>query len=1063
MGQKQIVPQNGHAGSYVVSISPDDKRMLTAGIDGKLMVWDLERSKAVKSIKASSQPLLAAAWSIDGSTFMCAGMDSVITQYNAITFQKGKEFKTPFGITKACYHTKLNAMALGGANGKVMVIDAEKGSVYHEIDAGSYVTGIKFSSNGSILFVSSWDNGVAAYEMQEAKRMLNIPLKNNAKASGLQVSANDEFLFIHINNGTTEVVNTFSGETLGTVNDQAYYTDTNGSLYTESALTHDNTFVINTDKNNNIVIGNWKTNIQLTYNNIGCRAKISTVTPSNKGGFFIVSDASGSMCMVYFNAEMFQKELALYWRKMQYVPERIYNLTFINNQDVLAMQGTGYYNFNMRTGDMFRRDNDSAKFSGTEYFVTYIAKPGSTTDYYYTDLVKHEGYFIKGNNPERLKAFACSADSSQLAVQHANNEIYVIDIKTRQEIYANKTGENARLFNGPVHDMFYYQKTDYLFAIDRTGKSTPVKLLSKNPVITIACDEKRNELYTLDHTGQISAYDKDGKNVLLNTAIGGKHADMIDISKNGKYMVISHDKKISVIDLDNYATAYEIDNSYGMMYSMAFSADGNKLATSAEDGLVRVYDVNKKQLLFNLLASQQDGMIVYTPDNYYMATKEAARQIVITEGSSVYSLENIDLSYNRPDLVLKSIGMANENLVNAYKFAYDRRIKKLGVKTGKAENPPTISLANRQEIKSNTISPELALQFKVNGNGSPVSRINIWINDVPVSESRNKIDGSKTDHNIMVHLLSGTNKIKYCAVNENGIESDKEELVVVNLANKKPNLYLLSIGTSEYKDNRFNLTYASKDANDLVDFFGKGSNSKTRDQAFAKIFTHALTNAQVTKANIEKEITFLKEAGSNDVVIIFIAGHGVRDADMNYFFGTYDMDFNAPAGKGMSEGDLTALLDQLTALRKLIFFDTCLSGEVDKDEVETFASVKTSEGDVSFRSAGAGLRSKSIGLSNASALMREIYNNLDEGTGSTIISSAGGAEYAMESAEWKNGLFTYCLLNGLKTMAADANKDNAISVHEIQDYVRRQVYQLSKGKQQPSFKNENILMDFRVW
>ena len=131
--------------------------------------------------------------------------------------------------------------------------------------------------------------------------------------------------------------------------------------------------------------------------------------------------------------------------------------------------------------------------------------------------------------------------------------------------------------------------------------------------------------------------------------------------------------------------------------------------------------------------------------------------------------------------------------------------------------------------------------------------------------------------------------------------------------------------------------------------------------------------------------------------------------------------------------------------------------------METFASVKTSEGDVSFRSAGAGLRSKSIGLSNASALMREIYNNLDEGTGSTIISSAGGAEYAMESAEWKNGLFTYCLLNGLKTMAADANKDNAISVHEIQDYVRRQVYQLSKGKQQPSFKNENILMDFRVW
>lgn len=95
--------------------------------------------------------------------------------------------------------------------------------------------------------------------------------------------------------------------------------------------------------------------------------------------------------------------------------------------------------------------------------------------------------------------------------------------------------------------------------------------------------------------------------------------------------------------------------------------------------------------------------------------------------------------------------------------------------------------------------------------------------------------------------------------------------------------------------------------------------------------------------------------------------------------------------------------------------------------------------------------------------MREIYNDITEESGSTIISSAGGAEFAMESAEWKNGLFTYCLLNGLKSMAADGNKDKIITVHEIQDYLRKEVYRLSDGKQQPSFKSENKLMDFRIW
>jgi hypothetical protein len=69
----------------------------------------------------------------------------------------------------------------------------------------------------------------------------------------------------------------------------------------------------------------------------------------------------------------------------------------------------------------------------------------------------------------------------------------------------------------------------------------------------------------------------------------------------------------------------------------------------------------------------------------------------------------------------------------------------------------------------------------------------------------------------------------------------------------------------------------------------------------------------------------------------------------------------------------------------------------------------------------------------------------------------------MESGEWKNGLFTYCLINGIQTKEADLNKDGKIMLSELQKYVQQKVVVLSNGQQQPTSRIENIAMDFRVW
>jgi hypothetical protein len=159
------------------------------------------------------------------------------------------------------------------------------------------------------------------------------------------------------------------------------------------------------------------------------------------------------------------------------------------------------------------------------------------------------------------------------------------------------------------------------------------------------------------------------------------------------------------------------------------------------------------------------------------------------------------------------------------------------------------------------------------------------------------------------------------------------------------------------------------------------------------------------------------------------------------------------------------LLDGIKAIRKILFMDTCHSGEVDKEDVEIVADAgETQQGDLVFRSSGIGIRQKKgVGLHNTNELVKDLFADLRKGTGSTVIASAGGAEYALEGSQWSNGLFTYCVIEGLQTGRADLDGDKQVMLSELQKYVRARVEELSAGRQVPTSRIENISMDFRVW
>ena len=377
---------------------------------------------------------------------------------------------------------------------------------------------------------------------------------------------------------------------------------------------------------------------------------------------------------------------------------------------------------------------------------------------------------------------------------------------------------------------------------------------------------------------------------------------------------------------------------------------------------------------------------------------------------------------------------------------------------------PTVEVKNELEIPDHTTEKSVALNLMMEDAKHELDRLNVWVNDVAI----HGMDGidfrdlnvKRHELSIAVPLARGKNKIEVGVLNKTGAESYKKTInVYADAGKEKSDLYIVSLGVSKHHDSQYNLEYADKDAKDIVSTFKKSP-------FFEKVHAKTFTNHEVVLENLKDIKPFLSKADINDVVIVFVAGHGVLDDNFDYYFASYDMDFNDPARRGIAYETIERLLDGIPALKKLLFIDTCHSGELDKDEIEESTEGETNDdGELIFRRVGRTVRVKDnpLGLKSTNELMKSLFTDLRRGTGATVISSSGGAEYSIEGGQFKNGLFTYCMINGLINGKADLDKNRKINISELQKYVRDEVRKLSNGTQTPTSRIQNMELDYRLW
>jgi hypothetical protein len=482
------------------------------------------------------------------------------------------------------------------------------------------------------------------------------------------------------------------------------------------------------------------------------------------------------------------------------------------------------------------------------------------------------------------------------------------------------------------------------------------------------------------------------------------------------------------------------------------------LVTFSNDGTIKrwLFIGTSFHLKYTIIPFENKEFAFVNPQGYYFSTKEAAKNLhYMADNLKVISFEQLDIHFNRPDLVLKSMGSTDTSLISSYRNAYEKRVKKLSIDTSMFSinsYPSELTILNADKLQ-NENKENIDLCFIAQIANNKFESFNIWINEVPIyGKNGQKFNGTSIDTCINVLLSPGKNRIEVAVKNSNAIESFRSPLYVNYTPEKSytSKTHFIGIGIDKFKEDGHDLSYSVKDVRDL----SKALKGKLGDQ----LTIDTLFNQNVNVSNVQALKKKLLQTNINDKVIISYSGHGLLNEEYDYFLSAYNVEFLHPENGGIPYEVLEDLLDSIPARQKLLLIDACHSGEVDKDDFREMAAVAGAKGMVKPKGGGAENTSASntVGLQNSFQLMQELFVNVQKGSGATIISAAAGDQFALEGGKLENGFFTYAILKYM------AEQEDA-SVNALKKYVYTEVEKLSGGLQKPTSRIENLEIDWKVW
>ncbi len=479
----------------------------------------------------------------------------------------------------------------------------------------------------------------------------------------------------------------------------------------------------------------------------------------------------------------------------------------------------------------------------------------------------------------------------------------------------------------------------------------------------------------------------------------------------------------------------------GEVWAVSVSGDGRILASASLDQTIKLWAIASGQLLATLFVTADNEWICWTPRGYYDASAGGEKYIGwhfnrgMDKAAEYYPAFSYNRKYHKPELVKRTIELFSfDKALAEYNAAPGRKIE---TPSAPKSPPPKVRWLSPVRFRQKTAIGTLRIRARITSE-KKITDFKILVNG-RTAAAKSDITvlpgGADTGKTIeyTASLKPHENRITIFAAHLDASATSKERLVVFeSMEWLKPNLYVVSIGISNYRKPGIDLEYADDDARAVSRLF-----ATQKGRLFKNVKIKPCYNDTATRDNIISALEWLeKKATQKDVAVVFIAAHGYMERG-KYYLLPNDGDPDNLRRTAVRWDDFVDILGNLPS-RILLFLDTCHSGGIDPDLFDRF---------------------RGTGIDNTEAI-RELAS---EENGVVVMAASTGKELSMERKEWGHGAFTKALLEGLETAMADFSKDGIIHLRELDQYVSEQVKTLTNGKQHPTTQRPTTISRFPIF
>ena len=971
------------------TFSNDNRQLATASWDNTVKIWDVQSGKFKTTLKAHTGPVNTVLYSADAKYLLTSSKDSTSIVWSS----EGKKIAQLKGhkdwVNAAIFGQDGKTVITASRDGTCRIWNLQTGKLLYELRGhSSSVNDVKIiPSTGS--FVSAGNDGMLiVWNINDGREMLRIqaheaPITRVRCFNNLIISAGaDNAARLWRSNG--EALGSLVGHEGGLI--EAAF-DTSGK-YIATASMDNSARIWDVEKLSSTGILNGHTSVVTSAAYSGDGQYLVTASWDKTAKIWnaadgrLISNLKGHSDWI--NTAAFSHDGKMVVTASSDNTARVWSVP--DGHLVIELKGHGDW-------------VGSAIFSADDKFVATTS--WDNTSRLFEVATGKTIATLKGHT-DYVKWINLSHDGRMVVTASADNTARIWSVPSGNLMH-ELTGHSEKVRTAEfTSDARYvvtssYDSTARLWDV-KTGRTLKILRGHNAPLnaAMISPDDRYVTTTSMDNTARIwSLPSGELRHVLAkhNHSINSAH-----YSKDGKLIVLgSWDNTASIWNASNGKLLHKLSGHSGPIKSASFSPDSKFIITTSEDNTLRKWNVESGEFLYTFFAVDSSDYLAIDGLGHYDGSENARKKLYYVCGSEIVDLEQFkDLSWE-PGLVSKLSGINKEPItaqpITGIKICnYTPEVRNKGI---------------RQGIYSYEITPR---------NGG-IGEIQLFVNDKLVqryqpAQLQKKNEGYSLQvrqEEVSEYLVSGMNNMVLVkATTAEGLMTSRGAGQVIT-SNRKPSanpdMFLVSIGISEYKGEKLRLKFASKDAVDFGDAVEASASRLLNTDGKQHVFPYYInTENENSRWPLKERIlsvidTIAQRATADDLVVIFFAGHGVlQTGQKTFYLLTADASQIELTGVekevAISTEELKDWLTRIKANKQLLILDACNSGQV----------VNQMQAIVNRRSVPAD--------------QQRALESLKDRTGTFILSASASGQAAYETSIYGQGLLTYSLLSGLKFGAA---------------------------------------------